>query len=311
MSVAEQTPITQKRPHEFTSPASKRPRFLSRDTSDEGHGMPLMPADGSQSSADDNSNEQPTEESSPLTAADPTENGDWPGNAAASSIELLATDSQTVDDANHQGIPFSVEGQGTQNQPPTSNRRVRIVASYAPSAQETPGHFDATAMSDGNMRRNESRQSDMRSLSANTYIPDTDAWAMQSGGVDSLSAGTYIPDTDAWARQCAPMRQPPRGGYSPNAPAGNPNTQWHPNGRMPLHHQQQGPPPPRPYPGRLQYSVPQRLDSRAPPIPPQKYPPRDMPHRPPPAPALNSDQYRSCSLAINGPPPQYASYNYW
>ncbi|OJD12764.1 hypothetical protein ACJ73_09302 [Blastomyces percursus] len=58
------------------------------------------------------------------------------------SIEFLATDSQTVDDANNREIPFSVEGQGTQNQPPTSNRRVRIAASYAPSAQETPGHFN-------------------------------------------------------------------------------------------------------------------------------------------------------------------------
>ncbi|OJD11768.1 hypothetical protein ACJ73_09472 [Blastomyces percursus] len=74
-SIAEQTPITQNEPQKCTIPASKRPRFLSHDTSGEEHSMLLTSADGSQPSADDNSSEQSTEESSASTATDPTEDG--------------------------------------------------------------------------------------------------------------------------------------------------------------------------------------------------------------------------------------------
>ncbi|EEQ28802.1 rho guanyl-nucleotide exchange factor [Microsporum canis CBS 113480] len=114
-----------------------------------------------------------------------------------------------------------------------------------------------------------------------------------------------------------PMRQS-RGGYSPNPQAG-----WQPNGSGPPP-QQRAPPPPhqqrpmhpqnvqqyppnmqqRPYPCRPQYPHPQRLDSR--PGPPQFQQPN--PHsRPLPPPALNTDQYRSRSMARLGGPPSYQS----
>lgn len=103
-----------KRQCESASTASKR-----RRVHDIGHDIPLTLAlDGGVSSSNDNRNEQ-SEESSPSSATDPTEGGNSAEvaneAAAASSIEFLATDSQTVDDANNQEIPFSVEGQDTQN----------------------------------------------------------------------------------------------------------------------------------------------------------------------------------------------------
>ncbi|KGQ01445.1 hypothetical protein PAAG_11792 [Paracoccidioides lutzii Pb01] len=89
---------------------------------------------------------------------------------------------------------------------------------------------------------------------------------------------------------------PPRNSYQ------NPPQQWHPN--VPSYHSQ--PPPqnlPRPYPGRPQYPQPQRLDPR--PGPMQPLYPNKGPGRPSPPPALNSDQYRSRSMARMGGPPMY------
>ncbi|KAI9039397.1 putative Rho guanyl nucleotide exchange factor (Rom2) [Aspergillus affinis] len=67
------------------------------------------------------------------------------------------------------------------------------------------------------------------------------------------------------------------------------------------------PPPqsaPRPYPGRFAYPQPQRLDSRPAPPGPQ-YPDAKGYGRPMPPPALNSDAYRSRSMARMGGPPGY------
>ncbi|QSS58452.1 rho1 GDP-GTP exchange protein, partial [Histoplasma capsulatum] len=103
----------------------------------------------------------------------------------------------------------------------------------------------------------------------------------------------------------SPIRQssdgygyPPPNGYNNH----HPPPQRQPNG--PYHHSQ--PPPqnlPRPYPGRPQYPQPQRLDSRPGPMQPPY--PNKVPVRPLPPPALNSDQYRSRSMARMGGPPMY------
>ncbi|KAE8350167.1 putative Rho guanyl nucleotide exchange factor [Aspergillus coremiiformis] len=60
---------------------------------------------------------------------------------------------------------------------------------------------------------------------------------------------------------------------------------------------------PRPYPGRSAYPQPQRLDSR--PSPGPQYPDAKGYSRPMPPPALNSDAYRSRSMARMGGPPMY------
>ncbi|KAL1980241.1 hypothetical protein VTN96DRAFT_4446 [Rasamsonia emersonii] len=60
---------------------------------------------------------------------------------------------------------------------------------------------------------------------------------------------------------------------------------------------------PRPYPGRSQYPQPQRLDARPGPVP--QYPTPQPQSRPGPPPALNSDAYRSRSMARMGGPPSY------
>ncbi|KAK2750440.1 RHO1 GDP-GTP exchange protein 2 [Myotisia sp. PD_48] len=118
-----------------------------------------------------------------------------------------------------------------------------------------------------------------------------------------------------------PMRQS-HGGYSQQAPgSGYHNPQWQPNGSAPPPHNQYRPPhpsrpsrppdlqdprnAPRPYPGRPQYPHPQRLDSRPGPVPPQYNLPPKLSNRPPPPPALNSDGYRSRSMAGPGGPPMY------
>ncbi|KAF3480102.1 uncharacterized protein GIQ15_05449 [Arthroderma uncinatum] len=122
-----------------------------------------------------------------------------------------------------------------------------------------------------------------------------------------------------------PMRQS-RGGYSPNPPAEYHRPQWQPNGSGPPP-QHRAPPPPhpqqrpmhpqnpqqyppsmqRPYPGRPQYPHPQRLDSRPGPMPPPQFQQPNPQNRPLPPPALNSDQYRSRSMARLGGPPSYQS----
>ncbi|KAI1964119.1 RHO1 GDP-GTP exchange protein 2 [Ophidiomyces ophidiicola] len=98
----------------------------------------------------------------------------------------------------------------------------------------------------------------------------------------------------------APMRQshqsygPPESGYDPRR---------QPNGSMPTHLQPRNPPIP-PYSNRSQYPFPQRMDSIA--RPPPQYPPMKPPTRVPPPAALNSDPYRSRSMAGPGPrPPQF------
>lgn len=60
---------------------------------------------------------------------------------------------------------------------------------------------------------------------------------------------------------------------------------------------------PRPYPGRFAYPQPQRLDSR--PTPGSQYQDMKVPGRPMPPPAMNSDSYRSRSMARMGGPPVY------
>ncbi|KAL1957717.1 hypothetical protein VTO42DRAFT_5560 [Malbranchea cinnamomea] len=121
---------------------------------------------------------------------------------------------------------------------------------------------------------------------------------------------SHVPEPFMHPRPPPPPARQPRPGYGSSSASGYGNSQWQPNGPMPLHHQHQAPPgPPRPYPGRPQYSVPPRLDSRAAPMPPQPYQANNLPHRPPLPPALNSDPYRSRSFARTGGPPQYISYN--
>lgn len=101
-----------------------------------------------------------------------------------------------------------------------------------------------------------------------------------------------------------PPTRPMQNGYTPVAPP-NGYYQAYPGGAA----MASQPPPqnlPRPYPGRFAYPQPQRLDSRPNPGPPQY---QDMkapgPGRPVPAPALNSDAYRSRSMARMGGPPAY------
>ena len=101
-----------------------------------------------------------------------------------------------------------------------------------------------------------------------------------------------------------PPTRPMQNGYAPVAPP-NGYYQAYPGGAA----MASQPPPqnlPRPYPGRFAYPQPQRLDSRPNPGPPQY---QDMkapgPGRPVPAPALNSDAYRSRSMARMGGPPAY------
>lgn len=60
---------------------------------------------------------------------------------------------------------------------------------------------------------------------------------------------------------------------------------------------------PRPYPGRFAYPQPQRLDSR--PAQSPQYPDMKPQSRPMPPPAMNSDPYRSSSMARMGGPPMY------
>ncbi|EZF30863.1 hypothetical protein H101_05506 [Trichophyton interdigitale H6] len=138
---------------------------------------------------------------------------------------------------------------------------------------------------------------------------------------------SHQPDPYAQSRGPPPPMRQSRGGYPPNPQAGYQNSQWQqPNGSgpppqqrapPPPHHQQRPMPPQnpqqyppgmqqRPYPGRPQYPHPQRLDSRPGPMPPQFQ--QQNPHgRPLPPPALNSDQYRSRSMARLGGPPSYQS----
>ncbi|KAL3492706.1 putative Rho guanyl nucleotide exchange factor [Aspergillus germanicus] len=109
-----------------------------------------------------------------------------------------------------------------------------------------------------------------------------------------------------------PMRQMPNG-YPPNPP---------PNGHYQAYQgpSAMGPPQPpqgapRPYPGRYAYPQPQRLDSRPGPGPQYQDPKGYSRAAPVPHPALNSDAFRSRSMAKLGGPPMYQpsppnSYNH-
>lgn len=95
-----------------------------------------------------------------------------------------------------------------------------------------------------------------------------------------------------------PPTRPMQNGYAPAPPNGY--YQAYPGAAMASQ-----PPPqnlPRPYPGRFAYPQPQRLDSR--PSPGSQYQDMKAPGRPVP-PALNSDAYRSRSMARMGGPAAY------
>ncbi|KMP03929.1 Rho1 guanine nucleotide exchange factor 1 [Coccidioides immitis RMSCC 2394] len=96
-----------------------------------------------------------------------------------------------------------------------------------------------------------------------------------------------------------PMRQAHHS-YGPGPESGYHDPRWQPNGSMPPPRN----PPIPPYSSRSQYPIPQRMDSIA--RPPPQYPPMKPPTRIPPPAALNSDPYRSRSMAGPGPrPPQF------
>ncbi|KAL4895464.1 Rho guanyl nucleotide exchange factor [Aspergillus ambiguus] len=98
-----------------------------------------------------------------------------------------------------------------------------------------------------------------------------------------------------------PSRPTPNGYSAPGPPNGY--YQAYPGGAATMSSQ---PPPqnaPRPYPGRFAYPQPQRLDSR--PAPGPQYPDAKGYSRPMPPPALNSDAFRSRSMARMGGPPVY------
>lgn len=98
-----------------------------------------------------------------------------------------------------------------------------------------------------------------------------------------------------------PMRQSHQG-YGPGPDSGYQDSRWQPNGPMQPRAPPRNPPIP-PYSNRSQYPIPQRMDSAA--RPPPQYPQMKPPTRVAP-PALNSDPYRSRSMAGPGPrPPQF------
>ncbi|KAI9929960.1 hypothetical protein ASPWEDRAFT_167625 [Aspergillus wentii DTO 134E9] len=118
---------------------------------------------------------------------------------------------------------------------------------------------------------------------------------------------SHVPHPQMQRGPPPPARQM-QNGYAPAQPNGY--YQAYPGGAT----MASQPPPqnlPRPYPGRFAYPQPQRLDSR--PAPGPQYPDVKGPGRPLPPPALNSDGYRSRSMARMGaqgyqPPP--SSFNH-
>ncbi|PKY06675.1 CNH-domain-containing protein [Aspergillus campestris IBT 28561] len=93
----------------------------------------------------------------------------------------------------------------------------------------------------------------------------------------------------------------PSNGYTP--PAANGYYQAYPGAATMAAQPAPQNAPPRPYPGRYAYPQPQRLDSR--PSPGPQYPDAKGYGRPMPPPALNTDAYRSRSMARMGGPPVY------
>ncbi|KAL2010279.1 hypothetical protein VTN00DRAFT_6086 [Thermoascus crustaceus] len=107
---------------------------------------------------------------------------------------------------------------------------------------------------------------------------------------------SHVPPPNMQRGPAPPIRQAPNGygqgmanGYPQQRPANGPMATQPPPQNLP-----------RPYPGRSAYPQPQRLDSRQGQVP--QYPNPKMQSRPGPPPALNSDPYRSRSLAR---PPMY------
>ncbi|RHZ74295.1 hypothetical protein CDV55_109035 [Aspergillus turcosus] len=120
---------------------------------------------------------------------------------------------------------------------------------------------------------------------------------------------SHVPHPQMQRPPPQPARQGPNG-YTPAAPNGQYQAYPGPAAMAP---QQSSHNPPRPYPGRYVYPQPQRLDSR--PAPGPQYPDAKGYARPMPPPALNSDAYRSRSMArVPGPPthqqPPPSSFNH-
>ncbi|KAH1594398.1 hypothetical protein KXX34_002152 [Aspergillus fumigatus] len=109
---------------------------------------------------------------------------------------------------------------------------------------------------------------------------------------------SHVPHPQMQRPPPQPARQGPNG-YTPAAPNGHYQAYPGPAAMA----QQSSHNPPRPYPGRYVYPQPQRLDSR--PAPGPQYPDVKGYGRPMPPPALNSDAYRSRSMARMGGPPGY------
>ncbi|KAL2820490.1 CNH domain-containing protein [Aspergillus cavernicola] len=111
---------------------------------------------------------------------------------------------------------------------------------------------------------------------------------------------SHVPRPQMQRAPPPPARQM-QNGYAPSPPTGpNGYYQAYP-GSATMTSQQASQSAPRPYPGRYAYPQPQRLDSRPAPGPQYQDPKgynRAVPH-----PALNSDAFRSRSMArVNGPP---------
>ncbi|KAK5109882.1 hypothetical protein LTR62_006489 [Meristemomyces frigidus] len=123
------------------------------------------------------------------------------------------------------------------------------------------------------------------------------------------------PTAQAYAQRGPPMRPPtqPNGPYPnlpPPSPALNMNQQQQAYGNGGQNSPQRRPPPTQPLPqpirpDRTPYAQPQRVDPRAYPMQPQQQQQRSFTQRPyaQPGPALNSDTYRSQSLAGSARPP--------
>ncbi|KAB8074350.1 CNH domain-containing protein [Aspergillus leporis] len=110
---------------------------------------------------------------------------------------------------------------------------------------------------------------------------------------------SHVPHPQMQRGPPPPTRQVPNG-----QPAGAQNNgyyQAYPGSATMASHPPQNAP--RPYPGRFAYPQPQRLDSR--PNPGPQHPDSKGYSRPMPPPALNSDAYRSRSMARMGGPPMY------
>ncbi|KAF9894545.1 RHO1 GDP-GTP exchange protein 2 [Aspergillus nanangensis] len=113
---------------------------------------------------------------------------------------------------------------------------------------------------------------------------------------------SHVPHPQMQQRGPPPPRPMPNG-YPPAPPSGGYQAYPGAGGAATMTSSSQPPPQnlPRPYPGRFAYPQPQRLDSRAPP----GHHADAKAYRQMPPPALNSDAYRSRSMARMGGPQMY------